>query len=146
MTRTGFRPYGSASGNLCSSDAANGNQVFDCRCKHRVHHLTSQTVLVQIVCEELSRARYERQGHDGPEGGGNGYHRIGTVTATLGPRSCAARSSRATSALHDQLFGSGVSWWTNALEVLVINSWVSGPSDRDVEALGGRCSAVMIPV
>lgn len=97
--------------------------------------LTFQTVLEEIVCEELGRARYERRGEDGPSGSRNGYQPPRTLKTTLGPVELRRPKLRgANSALCDQLFGTGVSR-TNALEAMVISCWVRGLSDRDIEAM-----------
>jgi putative transposase len=97
--------------------------------------LTFQSVLEEIVCEELGRARYERRGEDHPEGSRNGYQPPRTLKTTLGPVELRRPKLRGTTApLLDQLFGSGVAR-TNALETLVISCWVRGLSDRDVEAM-----------
>ena len=97
--------------------------------------LSFQSVLEEIVCEELARDRYERRTGDSPEGYRNGWQKPRTMKTTLGPIELQRPKLRgAHSALCDQLFGSGVSR-TNAVETLVIACWVRGLSDRDVEAM-----------
>jgi putative transposase len=96
--------------------------------------LTFQSVIEEIVCEELGRGRYERRGADAPEGYRNGWQEPRTLKTALGPVALQRPKLRhAHAALCDQLFGQGVSR-TNALETLVIACWVRGLSDRDVEA------------
>jgi transposase-like protein len=97
--------------------------------------LTFQTVLEEIVCEELGRARYERRTEDAPAGSRNGHQPPRTIKTTLGPVEVRRPKLRGTTApLVDQLFGSGVAR-TNALETLVVSCWVRGLSDRDIEAM-----------
>ena len=97
--------------------------------------LTFQSVVEEIVLQELGRERYERRGGDSPVGYRNGFQPPRTIKTTLGPVELRRPKLRhAHSALCDQLFGSGVSR-TNALETLVISCWVRGLSDRDVEAM-----------
>ncbi len=97
--------------------------------------LTFQSVLEEIVCEELGRDRYERRREDSPEGSRNGYQPPRTLKTTLGPVELRRPKLRgAASALCDRLFGSGVAR-TNALEALVVSCWVRGLSDRDIEAM-----------
>ena len=97
--------------------------------------LTFQSVIEEIVVEELGRKRYERQGEDSPGGYRNGFQPPRSLKTTLGPVDLRRPKFRhAHSALCDQLFGTGVSR-TNALETLVISCWVRGLSDRDVEAM-----------
>jgi putative transposase len=97
--------------------------------------LTFQSVIEEIVCEELGRGRYERRREDSPEGYRNGWQQPRTLKTALGPVGLQRPKLRhAHAALCDQLFGQGVSR-TNALETLVISCWVRGLSDRDVEAM-----------
>jgi putative transposase len=97
--------------------------------------LTFQSVLEEIVCEELGRGRYQRRTADSPEGYRNGWQQPRTLKTSLGPVELQRPKLRhAHAALCDQLFGVGVSR-TNALETLVISCWVRGLSDRDVEAM-----------
>ena len=96
--------------------------------------LTFQSVIEEIVCEELGRGRYERRGADSPGGYRNGWQQPRTIKTALGPVEVQRPKLRhAHAALCDQLFGQGVTR-TNALETLVISCWVRGLSDRDVEA------------
>ena len=97
--------------------------------------LTFQSVIEEIVCEELGRGRYQRRSQDLPEGYRNGWQQPRTLKTSLGPVQLQRPKLRhAHAALCDQLFGQGVSR-TNALETLVISCWVRGLSDRDVEAM-----------
>jgi putative transposase len=96
--------------------------------------LTFQSVIEEIVCDELGRARYERRSVDSPEGYRNGWQQPRTIKTALGPVAVQRPKLRhAHAALCERLFGQGVSR-TNALETLVISCWVRGLSDRDVEA------------
>src|SRR5919201_1756922 len=96
--------------------------------------LTFQSVVEEIVCEELGRDRYQRRTADTPEGYRNGWQQPRTLKTSLGPVELQRPKLRqAHAALCDQLFGQGVTR-TNALETLVIACWVRGLSDRDVEA------------
>jgi putative transposase len=100
--------------------------------------LTFQTVVEEIVCDELGRDRYQRRDEDGPEGYRNGFQPPRTIKTTLGPVELQRPKLRgAQSRLCEQLFGSGVAR-TNAVETLVISCWVRGLSDRDIEALLGE--------
>jgi transposase-like protein len=97
--------------------------------------LTFQSVIEEIVCEELGRGRYQRRSQDLPEGYRNGWQQPRTLKTSLGPVQLQRPKLRhAHAALCDRLFGQGVSR-TNALETLVISCWVRGLSDRDVEAM-----------
>ncbi len=97
--------------------------------------LTFQSVIEEIVCEELGRDRYERRSSDSPAGSRNGWQKPRTLKTSLGPVALQRPKLRhAHSALCDQLFGVGVTR-TNALETLVISCWVRGLSDRDIEAM-----------
>jgi putative transposase len=97
--------------------------------------LTFQSVIEEIVCEELGRGRYQRRTADSPQGYRNGWQQPRTLKTSLGPVELQHPKLRhAHAALCDQLFGAGVSR-TNALETLVISCWVRGLSDRDVEAM-----------
>jgi putative transposase len=96
--------------------------------------LTFQSVIEEIVCEELGRDRYQRRTADSPEGYRNGWQPPRTLKTSLGPVELQRPKLRhAQAALCDRLFGQGVSR-TNALETLVISCWVRGLSNRDVEA------------
>jgi putative transposase len=97
--------------------------------------LTFQSVIEEIICEELGRGRYQRRTGDSPEGYGNGWQQPRTLKTAAGPVQLQRPKLRhAHAALCDQLFGQGVTR-TNALETLVISGWVRGLSDRDVEAM-----------
>jgi putative transposase len=97
--------------------------------------LTFQSVVEEIVCEELGRDRYQRRTGDSPEGYRNGWQQPRTLKTAAGPVQLQRPKLRhAHAALCDQLFGQSVSR-TNALETLVISCWVRGLSDRDVEAM-----------
>jgi putative transposase len=97
--------------------------------------LTFQSVVEEIVCEELGRDRYQRRAGDSPEGYRNGWQQPRTLRTSLGPVQLQRPKLRhAHAGLCDQLFGQGVTR-TNALETLVISCWVRGLSDRDVEAM-----------
>jgi putative transposase len=97
--------------------------------------LTFQSVIEEVVCDELGRGRYERRREESPEGYRNGWQKPRTLKTTLGPVEVQRPKLRhAHSALCDQLFGEGVTK-TNALETLVISCWVRGLSDRDIEAM-----------
>ncbi|GAC1667088.1 MAG: IS256 family transposase [Candidatus Dormibacteraceae bacterium] len=97
--------------------------------------LTFQSVVEEIVCEELGRDRYERRSEDATDGYRNGWQPPRTLKTSLGPVALQRPKLRhAHSALCDQLFGAGVTR-TNALETLVISCWVRGLSDRDIEAM-----------
>jgi transposase-like protein len=47
--------------------------------------LTFQSVIEEIVCEELGRDRYQRRTADSPEGYRNGWHKPRTIKTALGP-------------------------------------------------------------
>ena len=97
--------------------------------------LTFQSVIEEILCEELGRGRYQRRSQDLPKGYRNGWQQPRTLKTSLGPVQLQRPKLRhAHAALCDQLFGQGVTR-TNALETLVISCWVRGLSDRDVEAM-----------
>jgi transposase-like protein len=97
--------------------------------------LTFQSVVEEIVCEELGRDRYQRRRGDSPEGYRNGWHQPRTLKTAAGPVPLQRPKLRhAHAALCDRLFGQGVTR-TYALETLVISCWVRGLSDRDVEAM-----------
>jgi putative transposase len=97
--------------------------------------LTFQSVVEEVVCDELGRQRYERRDDGSSEGYRNGWQKPRTLKTTLGPVEVQRPKLRhAHSALCDQLFGEGVTK-TNALETLVISCWVRGLSDRDIEAM-----------
>ncbi len=97
--------------------------------------LTFQSVVEEIVCEELGRDRYQRRTADSSQGYRNGWQQPRTLKTSLGPVQLQRPKLRhAHAALCDQLFGQSVTR-TNALETLVISCWVRGLSDRDVEAM-----------
>jgi putative transposase len=97
--------------------------------------LTFQSVIEEIICEELGRDRYQRRTADSSDGFRNGWQQPRTLKTSLGPVQLRRPKLRhAHAALCDQLFGQGVTR-TNALETLVISCWVRGLSDRDVEAM-----------
>jgi putative transposase len=97
--------------------------------------LTFQSVVEEIVCEELGRDRYQRRTAESSQGYRNGWQQPRTLKTALGPVSLQRPKLRhAHAALCDQLFGQSVTR-TNALETLVISCWVRGLSDRDVEAM-----------
>ena len=47
--------------------------------------LTFQSVVEEIVCEELGRDRYQRRTADSPEGYRNGWQQPRTLKTSLGP-------------------------------------------------------------
>jgi putative transposase len=97
--------------------------------------LLLQAALEAEVGEFLGRERYARQAdtEDAREGMRNGYCPT-TIKTTAGPVTLARPKLRGTSErFASQLFGTGV-LRTNALEALVIASFVRGLSTRDVEA------------
>src|SRR5919108_442748 len=97
--------------------------------------LLMQAALEAEVTEFLGRDRYQRAAacEDARPGSRNGYREV-TVKTTAGPVALARPRLRGTSeAFASRLFGSHVTK-TNALESLVIASFVRGLSVRDVEA------------
>jgi putative transposase len=97
--------------------------------------LLMQAALEAEVTEFLGRDRYQRAVacEDARPGSRNGYREV-TVKSTAGPVTLARPKLRGTSeAFASRLFGSHVTK-TNALESLVIASFVRGLSVRDVEA------------
>jgi putative transposase len=97
--------------------------------------LLMQAALEAEVTEFLGRDRYQRAAliQDARPGSRNGYREV-TVKTTAGPVALARPKLRGTSeAFASRLFGSHVTK-TNALESLVIASFVRGLSVRDVEA------------
>src|SRR6266496_3749706 len=97
--------------------------------------LLMQAALEAEVSEFLGRDRYQRAAltEDARPGSRNGYREV-TVKTTAGPVALARPKLRGTSeAFASRLFGSHVTK-TNALESLVIASFVRGLSVRDVEA------------
>jgi transposase-like protein len=97
--------------------------------------LLMQAALEAEVTEFLGRDRYQRAAAcaDARPGSRNGY-REATVKTTAGPVALARPKLRGTGeAFVSRLFGSHVTK-TNALEALVIASFVRGLSVRDVEA------------
>jgi transposase-like protein len=97
--------------------------------------LLMQAALEAEVTEFLGRDRYQRaaaRGNARP-GSRNGYREV-TVKTTAGPVALARPKLRGTSeAFASRLFGTHVTK-TNALESMVIASFVRGLSVRDVEA------------
>jgi putative transposase len=97
--------------------------------------LLMQAALEAEVTEFLGRGRYARAAstEDARPGSRNGYREV-TVKTTAGPVALARPKLRGTGeAFASRLFGSHVTK-TNALESLVIASFVRGLSVRDVEA------------
>jgi transposase-like protein len=97
--------------------------------------LLMQAALEAEITEFLGRDRYQRAAliQDGRPGSRNGYREV-TVKTTAGPVALARPKLRGTSEVFaSRLFGSHVTK-TNALESLVIASFVRGLSVRDVEA------------
>ena len=97
--------------------------------------LLIQAALEAEVTEFLGRDRYQRAAlaEDARPGSRNGYQEV-TVKTTAGPVALARPKLRGTSeAFASRLFGAYVTR-TNALESLVIASFVCGLSVRDVEA------------
>ena len=94
-----------------------------------------QAALEAEVTEFLGRDRYQRAAASGDArpGSRNGYREV-TVKSTAGPVTLSRPKLRGTSeAFASRLFGAHVTK-TNALESLVIASFVRGLSVRDVEA------------
>jgi putative transposase len=97
--------------------------------------LLMQAALEAEITEFLGRDRYQRAVacEDARPGSRNGYREV-TVKTTAGPVTLARPKLRGTTeAFASRLFGSHVTK-TNALESLVIASFVRGLSVRDVEA------------
>jgi len=97
--------------------------------------LLIQAALEAEVTEFLGRDRYQRaaSAEDARPGSRNGYREV-TVKTTAGPVTLSRPKLRGTTgAFASRLFGSHVTK-TNALESLVIASFVRGLSVRDVEA------------
>jgi transposase-like protein len=97
--------------------------------------LLMQAALEAEVTEFLGRDRYQRAAacDDARPGSRNGYREV-TVKTTAGPVSLSRPKLRGTTgAFASRLFGAHVTK-TNALESLVIASFVRGLSVRDVEA------------
>jgi putative transposase len=97
--------------------------------------LLMQAALEAEITEFLGRDRYQRAAacDDARPGSRNGYREV-TVKTTAGPVQLARPKLRGTTeAFASRLFGSHVTK-TNALESLVIASFVRGLSVRDVEA------------
>src|SRR5579863_5218683 len=97
--------------------------------------LLMQAALEAEVTEFLGRDRYQRAAacDDARPGSRNGYREV-TVKTTAGPVQLARPKLRGTTEVFaSRLFGSHVTR-TNALESLVIASFVRGLSVRDVEA------------
>jgi putative transposase len=97
--------------------------------------LLMQAALEAEITEFLGRDRYQRAAacQDARPGSRNGYREV-TVKTTAGPVTLARPKLRGTTeAFASRLFGSHVTK-TNALESLVIASFVRGLSVRDVEA------------
>ena len=97
--------------------------------------LLMQAALEAEVTEFLGRYRYQRAAacEDARPGSRNGYREV-TVKTTAGPVALSRPKLRgASEAFASRLFGSHVTK-TNALESLVIASFIRGLSVRDVEA------------
>jgi putative transposase len=97
--------------------------------------LLMQAALEAEIAEFLGRDRYQRAAarEDARPGSRNGYREV-TVKTTAGPVQLSRPKLRGTTgAFASRLFGSHVTK-TNALESLVIASFVRGLSVRDVEA------------
>jgi putative transposase len=97
--------------------------------------LLMQAALEAEITEFLGRDRYQRAAArgDARPGSRNGYREV-TVKTTAGPVQLSRPKLRGTTeAFASRLFGSHVTK-TNALETLVIASFVRGLSVRDVEA------------
>jgi len=97
--------------------------------------LLLQTVLEAEIAEFLGRNRYERRAaaKDAQAGSRNGHSDL-TVKTTAGPVVLKRQKLRGTAdKFTSRLLGTGVTR-TNALESLVIASYVRGLSTRDVEA------------
>jgi transposase-like protein len=97
--------------------------------------LLMQAALEAEITEFLGRGRYQRAAAfgDARPGSRNGYREV-TVKTTAGPVQLSRPKLRGTTeAFASRLFGSHVTK-TNALESLVIASFVRGLSVRDVEA------------
>jgi len=97
--------------------------------------LLMQAALEAEITEFLGRDRYQRAagGEEARPGSRNGYREV-TVKTTAGPVHLSRPKLRGTTeAFASRLFGSHVTK-TNALETLVIASFVRGLSVRDVEA------------
>jgi putative transposase len=97
--------------------------------------LLMQAALEAEITEFLGRDRYQRAAacEDARAGSRNGYREV-TVKTTAGPVHLSRPKLRGTTeAFASRLFGSHVTK-TNALETLVIASFVRGLSVRDVEA------------
>ncbi len=97
--------------------------------------LLMQAALEAEVTEFLGRDRYQRAAgcQDARAGSRNGYREV-TVKTTAGPVALAKPKLRGTTeAFASRLFGSHVTR-TNALESLVIASFIRGLSVRDIEA------------
>jgi transposase-like protein len=98
------------------------------------------------ITEFLGRDRYQRAAacEDARPGSRNGYREV-TVKTTAGPVRLSRPKLRGTTeAFASRLFGSHVTK-TNALESLVIASFVRGLSVRDVEAGRARGCGMGIP-
>src|SRR2546430_10427617 len=114
--------------------------------------LLMQAALEAEVTEFLGRDRYQRAAacEDARPGSRNGYREV-SVKTTAGPVGLARPKLRGTSeAFASRLFGAHVTK-TNALESLVIASFVRGLSVRDVEAtlaeaLGDQAAISKSPV
>ena len=94
-----------------------------------------QAALEAEITEFLGRDRYQRAAacDDARPGSRNGYREV-TVKTTAGPVQLSRPKLRGTTeAFASRLFGTHVTK-TNALETLVIASFVRGLSVRDVEA------------
>jgi transposase-like protein len=106
--------------------------------------LIIQTAVEAEVRAFLGRARYERAGssEQGSAGSRNGYQPATAIKTTAGPVMVQRPKLRGTSEpFVSRLFGAGVTK-SNALECLVIASFVCGLSVRDVEATLGDALGV----
>ncbi len=102
-----------------------------------------QAVLEAEITEFLDRARYQRAGAGGEDtrtGSRNGYREVTVKTAAEPVQLSRPKLRGTTEVFASRLFGLHVTK-TNALESLVIASFVRGLSVRDVEAAWPRRSA-----
>ena len=101
--------------------------------------LIIQTAVEAEVTAFLGRARYQRADDgEGSAGSRNGYQPATAIKTTAGPVEVRRPKLRGTAdPFVSRLFGQGVTK-SNALECLVIASFVRGLSVRDVEATLGR--------
>jgi hypothetical protein len=107
--------------------------------------LTFQSVVEEIVCEELGRDRYQRRTADSSQGYRNGWQQPRTLKTSLGPVQLQRPKLRhAHAALCDQLFGQGVTR-TNALETLVSPAGCGGCRTATWRRCWSRSSASRRP-